>query len=232
MIRLNIKWSNKGDITTEKEIAVVADVLRATTTITTALYKGAESIIPTEDIDDAFKLAKKHHALLMGERKYIKVKGFDLGNSPLEITEDIVKHKKIIFTSTNFPTAFNASKESPEILIGSILNVTAVTKKAYTLASKKGYNICFMLAGYPENKEDLAFAGASGKILKNCDIDEDVKNAINYINEKTLEQCIKNASHAKKLINLGFKDDVEFACKKDIFNIVPFAKHKKIIVSR
>jgi 2-phosphosulfolactate phosphatase len=209
---------------TENEIAIVVDVLRATTTITTALYRGAQCIIPTKDAKSAFKMAKEHNALLMGERGCIKIRGFDFGNSPLEITEKIVG-RKIVFTSTNFPKPFFASAKSPIILIGCLLNVTSTTKEAYNLAVDRGLDICYMLAGL--GREDLAFVGISGMIL-NLNCDDKVKEAIKLVRKKGLEPCIKEASHAKRLVKLGFKEDVEFACKKDCFDIIVFARNGMI----
>jgi len=230
MIQVGLKWALKGAITTEKEIAIVVDILRASTTITTLLWYGAKYVISTAEVKEAFELAKKYNALLMGERDCLKIDGFHFGNSPVEISEKEVKNKKFIFTSTSFPKAIEAAKKSPLILVGSMLNVNAVTQFARKLSKGKGYNICFMLAGALDNsaKEELAFVGVAGEILSIYSISNDVKDAINLVAKEGVKNVIKESFHAKRLINLGFKNDIEFACKKDIFNIVPIAKNNKI----
>lgn len=76
---------------------VVIDILRATSTIITALANGAKSIIPTATVEEAVKIAKnleRSTYLLCGERNTKTIDGFDLGNSPLEYTEDKVSGKK------------------------------------------------------------------------------------------------------------------------------------------
>ncbi len=233
MIEVRLKWAYENIGTTNKEIAITVDILRASTVITTALYYGAKWILPTLDIQTAFELAKKYNAILMGERKGLKITGFDFGDSPLEIKRERIIGRKIVFTSTNFPKAFFESKKSPIILIGSILKASAVTELAYTLAIKKGYDICFMLAGHKSDYsyEDLAFAGVSGIILKNYNVsfDKKVKYAIDFISENGLEKCIRESPQAKKLIHLGYNNDIEFASKMNLFNIIPIARENKIM---
>jgi len=232
MVLVSLKYAIK-DKTTAGEVAVVVDILRASTTITTSLYYGAEWIISTTDTKTAFELAEKYNAMLIGERNCLKINGFDLGNSPAEMIKEKVNGKKIVFTSTNFSKALASSMKSPIVLIGSMLNISAVTKFTYALAKEKGCDICFMLAGNADNNadEDLAFAGVSGSILKDfcdCCIGDDVKAAIDFVNAKGAEECIKDSNHAMRLINSGFFDDLEFACRKDIFDIVPILKNNKI----
>ena len=236
MVFVNLKWRGDNETTNENEVAIVVDILRATTSITAALGRGAKYVMPAIEIDDAFELAERYrNALLMGERKNRRVDGFDLGNSPLEITEERVRGREVIFTSTNFPKALEASRKSPIIIIGSLLNVTAASETAYRLAEEKGYDICFMLAGeFPENhaREDLAFAGVAGMILGDrSEPGDKVKNAIDFVDKNSMENCVKNAKHGKELADSGFGDDIEFACKKDIFDIVPIVKENGFISS-
>jgi len=236
MVRVNLKWRTDNETTDENEVAVVADVLRASTSITAALGMGAKCVIPAIEVGDAFNLAKRYDgALLMGERRSIKIGGFDLGNSPLEITEEKVHRREIIFTSTNFPKALMATHKSPNIIVGSLLNVTAASETACRLAQENGYDICFMLAGDPSGvhaKEDLAFAGVSGMVLKGkSNLDERVKEAVEFVDKNGIEKCVKESIHGKELADSGFAEDVEFACKKDIFDVVPMVKENRIISS-
>ena len=83
---------------------IVVDVLRASTTIITALANGARNVVPVLTPDEAATLKLRYdsaNVLLGGERGGVKIQGFDLGNSPLEYTEETVSGKTIVFTSTN-----------------------------------------------------------------------------------------------------------------------------------
>ncbi len=110
MIQVRLKWEPARARTSEEELAIVVDILRGSTTTTTCLQYGAEYIIPTIEVKTAFELAEEYDALLVGERDNLKIDGFDLGNSPAEVTGEIVKGRKIIFTSTSFPRAIEAAK--------------------------------------------------------------------------------------------------------------------------
>lgn len=234
MIKVDIKLSSKGERTDNHEVSVVADILRASTVITTLFHYGIEYIIPTTFVRMAFKLAEEHNALIAGERKSLKVKGFDYGNSPTEFSPGKFRGKRIIFSSTNFPKAISRTKKSPIVLVSSILNVGSVIKIAYELAIKNKLNICLMLAGSKRDNsdEDIAFAGIAGMILqrkRKVEISDKVEDAIDFVRGKGLERCIKDSAHGKELLELGFKDDVEFACKKNLFSDVPIIKDNKII---
>src|SRR4051812_2934497 len=89
----------------------VIDVLRATTTICAALHNGARAIVPVSDTEEATRLVTVLGAadvLLAGERNTVRIPGFQLGNSPDEMTADVVKGKTIIMTTTNGTSALLA----------------------------------------------------------------------------------------------------------------------------
>ncbi len=232
-MKIRLIEANRKNSTTKSEIAILVDILRASSTITSALFYGAKEIIPTLEIQTAFKLAAENNALLMGERNCVKIKNFDLGNSPVEITEEKVRDKTIVFSSTNFPKTLSSSKNSPLILIGSFLNLNVITKYAYKFALENTLDICFVLAGSENNSsdEDHAFAGASALILsknENISFDKNILRAIHFVSKKGIENCILDSIHAGKLIKSGFQKDVKFSIKRDIFNVVPVLKANRI----
>ena len=80
----------------ENKVVVVIDMLRATSVITTALMNGCKKVIPTLTIEEALKLKAsigEKECILGGERKALKIDGFDLSNSPLEYTKEVVEGK-------------------------------------------------------------------------------------------------------------------------------------------
>lgn len=110
-------------------VAVVLDVLRATSTVVEALANGARSVSPVAGIDEAVRVAQgigRDRALLCGERRSLPIEGFDLGNSPREFTRERVEGKLVVLTTTNGTGAVLASAGARRVVIGSFLNLTAV----------------------------------------------------------------------------------------------------------
>src|SRR6187549_669332 len=105
---------------------VVVDILRATSCMTTAFAHGIESITPFAKLEDCLTMKSKGY-FTAGERDGKKVDGFDLGNSPFEYMDENLKGKKIAFTTTNGTQAIAKSAGAKEIIIGSFLNLSAVT---------------------------------------------------------------------------------------------------------
>lgn len=108
---------------------VVADVVRATTSMVEALANGARAIYPTASTEDAVKLASslgRDDTLLCGERKGIKVEGFDLGNSPGEFSREVVGGKRLVMSTTNGTAALAHVHEAPRVLAGAFTNLGAV----------------------------------------------------------------------------------------------------------
>ena len=98
----------------DDKIVVVIDMLRATSVITTALANGAKEVVPMLTVEEAFNKKKELSekgldALLGGERRAIKIEGFDFTNSPLEYTRDQIEGKSIILSTTNGTRAINLS---------------------------------------------------------------------------------------------------------------------------
>src|SRR4051794_4907897 len=105
--------------------AIAVDVLRATTTMLTALAAGAKCIIPCATIDEAKAAAAEGRwspALLAGEREGRPIPGFDLGNSPSEFTAANCKGKTVIASTTNGTKAILACHSAGRVLIGAFVN--------------------------------------------------------------------------------------------------------------
>src|SRR5579872_6883168 len=114
-------------------IAVVIDVLRATSTIVHALAAGATCVVPCGEIEEARRLAAQAtpgEVLLAGERDGLRISGFDLGNSPSEYTPARVRGKTIAFTTTNGTRALIRAQEARRLFTGSFSKLTSVVKLA------------------------------------------------------------------------------------------------------
>ncbi|AIY85684.1 MULTISPECIES: 2-phosphosulfolactate phosphatase family protein [unclassified Thermotoga] len=202
----------------ECRTAVVIDVLRATSTIVTALSNGASGVIPVKTIEEALK-KRKEGVLICGERNAQKPKGFDLGNSPLEYRKEKISGKTIVLTTTNGTQVIEKIR-SEEIIAASFLNLSAVVEY---LKSKE--DILLVCAGTNGrfSLEDFLLAGAIVKRLKRNDLGDGAHAAERYFEsvENTREEIKKHSSHAKRLISLGFENDVEFCTTEDRFKTIP-----------
>jgi 2-phosphosulfolactate phosphatase len=135
------------------------DVLRASTTMITALEAGAREVIPCLEVEEARAAAAEFlpgEVLLGGERHGLRIDGFDLGNSPAEYTPDVVAGKTLIFTTTNGTRALGRCRLAKRVLVGAFVNATAVVQELL------GADRIFLMCAGTEGKlsrDDLLLAG-------------------------------------------------------------------------
>jgi 2-phosphosulfolactate phosphatase len=145
-------------------IAVVIDVLRASTTIVTALAHGAAAVAPRRSIEEALAAAAdRPGAVLGGERGGVMIAGFDLGNSPLEYAPDRVAGRPVVITTTNGTAALAVCRDAAEVLVGAIVNRTAVAATARRLAAERGCEAIHLVCAGTDGQvteEDVLAAGA------------------------------------------------------------------------
>jgi len=211
--------------------AVAIDVFRATTTIITALEKGCRSVIPVVSIEEAEKkkeelLASGHGVFTAGERKGLKIPGFDLGNSPQELRDVSLKDKIIILTTSNGTRAIRNSEGADRILIGAFINCRAV---AEVLASKYG-DVIFVCAGRlgEFSLEDFLAAGAMTYYLRKKTEQALEISDLTAAAEKLFE-CTKGdllgflgkTKHGKYLKEIGYSRDIDYCCTLNTSSIVP-----------
>ncbi|NJN83930.1 MAG: 2-phosphosulfolactate phosphatase, partial [Caldilineaceae bacterium] len=141
--------------------AVIIDILRASSTMITALDHGALQVIPCGTPDAARRVRDELGAdavLLGGERGGVRIEGFDCGNSPLEYPASRVAGKTIAFTTTNGTHALLQAAAANQILIGAFMNRTAVVDRLHA----EHLPIHLICAGTDGEitGEDVLFAGA------------------------------------------------------------------------
>lgn len=140
-------------------LAVVIDVLRATTTIVHALEAGATEVIPCLEVDDARRLAADFsdpEAVLGGERQAVRIEGFDLGNSPAEYTPYSVGGRPVVITTTNGTRAILATRPAERVLMGAFVNASALC--ARLLDAEKISLVCAGTGG-EYSRDDVLLAG-------------------------------------------------------------------------
>lgn len=208
----------------EKSVVVI-DMLRATSVIITALNNGCKAVIPVLTVEEALNIARinKDKYVLGGERKALKIEGFNFSNSPLEYTREHIEGKSLIMTTTNGTRAIKRSTEAEHIFIGALINAKAVAAKLL----KEGKDVVIVNAGtYGQfSMDDFICSGyIIDCILKEKDISlTDIAQTAHYVYEQNHEitSFIQKASHYKRIMELGLKDDLDYCCSKDITSIVP-----------
>jgi 2-phosphosulfolactate phosphatase len=225
-----VKAVQRGDI------IIVIDVLRCSSIIITALANGAKSIIPVKTIKEAWEYRKDHYEfLLAGERKGLKPKRFDLGNSPFNVSSETVKGKHIILTTTSGTKAISSAKKGKKVLIGAFLNVEAVAEAALKIAEKAKAAISLALSGKMGHfsLEDFLCAGAIIDSLstKKVELSDAAFAALLAFQQAygSLSSVVQRGSHAQYLESIGFKEDVRFCSRMNVFKVVPVLKGETIV---
>lgn len=209
-------------------VAVIVDVLRASTTVTAALTNGADRVIPCLSVDDARAAASDANALLGGERGGVKVEGFDCGNSPTEYKADLVSERTIAFTTTNGTKALHKSLNADAIFVGSFVNLSAIV----AACERHNADVDIVCAGTDGaiSGEDVLFGGllaqrliATDQFARGSDSTLIAMDfcASNTENPSRLLNAVRASQGGRNLIALGYDADIEFAANVDRFSIVP-----------
>ncbi len=208
---------------------VVIDVLRASTTIVTALQNGAKEIVPVATVEFGVKISGGMfggQTLLGGERNTRKVEGFALGNSPLEYTPEIVSGKTIILYTTNGSRAIVKAKFAENLYIGSYLNLDAVAEQLI----KTGSDFEILCAG-KSNTFSLEDSVCAGRLIRKV-LDKNHELTLTDTAKVTVSldesfgkdplEMLKETEHGKLLLQNGFEDDLKYAAGVDTSAVIPY----------
>ncbi|MBS1918078.1 MAG: 2-phosphosulfolactate phosphatase [Bacteroidetes bacterium] len=217
---------------------VIIDVLRATSTIATALFNGAKCVIPVDSVAKCIELGKQIDGITAGERDGKIAEGLKHGNSPFEYPKEFVGGKTLVLTTTNGTKLLHMALEkgAGQIITGSFPNLSAVCD--YLLA--QNHNIILGCAAWKDkvNLEDLLFAGAVINKIKdnfsiNCDSSQ-IAETIYCDAKNDLFEFIKqkNASHYHRLSGYGLEKDIRYCLTPDIANVLPFYEDGKLVVHK
>lgn len=204
---------------------VVIDILRATSTICTAIHHGAESVMALSTPSETLTWREKGY-LTAAERDGHKLDGFDLGNSPFECMDGKVKGKKIALTTTNGTKCIHAvsNNGAKAVFAGSFLNLNAMAKHL----ANDGGRIVLLCAGWKDsfNLEDTLFAGAlAQEVSMFTEVDIDCDAALMSIDlynlaKSDLKTYLKKSSHYKRLSHLSHEEDMVYCMQTSIFETI------------
>ncbi len=207
-----------------ESVAVVIDVFRATTSITTAFENGAAAIIPVETTEEARRYSEEG-VLVAGEREGIKLPFADFGNSPDNFTPERVSGRRVVYTTTNGTRAIMMTEPFHTTLIGSFLNASAVAERVVELKR----DVVILCAGWKDkfNIEDTLCAGLiSGRLLDSglfatsCD-SANASVDLYRLAKGDINGYIKKAAQNERLIAKGLGDCIGYCLRTDISAKVP-----------
>jgi len=218
------------------DCAVVIDVLRATTTIATALNAGADSVQAFSDIDKLLKVSEAWESekrLRAGERGGKTVEGCDLGNSPLEFNADRVEGRRVFISTTNGTRALQRVAQAKTVITAAQANRKAVVRY---LQEKQPETVWLVGSGWQGgySLEDTACAGAIAQLLSGYDLGNDEVVAAIALYEKWQDNLVgmfKLASHGQRLLRLDGDADLDYCARTDILETVPIQTEPGVLVA-
>jgi len=202
-------------------VAIVFDVLRATSTMITALAHGAAGIWPVRTIEEAWALKEKRPgALLGGERHGDRIEGFDLGNSPLEY-RDAVQGREIISTTTNGTIALRAVEHAALVFAGSLLNIGAIA--AHLHAQLPGELLLVCAGTFREAAlEDILAAGMLIDLLPGRPLTDSAETALALYqqNHSDLAAVLHRARNGRALLAKGREAEVDWCARNSVIALL------------
>ncbi|MBA2499107.1 MAG: 2-phosphosulfolactate phosphatase [Chitinophagaceae bacterium] len=221
-----------------KSIVVVIDVLRATSTIATALYNGARCVIPVDSVSRCIELGKQIDGITAGERDGKVAEGLEYGNSSFEYPKEFISNKTLVLTTTNGTRLLHMALEkgASEIITGSFPNLSAICNHLI----EQNRPVILGCAAWKDriNIEDTLFAGAVISRIKdqfslNCDASHIAETLYHEAKHDLFEFMKKNdASHYHRLMDFGLEDDIRYCLTPDVANILPEYLDGKLVVKR
>jgi 2-phosphosulfolactate phosphatase len=214
------------------EIAVVIDVLRATSAICVAFDNGIEAMIPVSSVEEAWEY-KKQGYLVGAEREGKIVEGFDFGNSPFAYMSPELKGKTTVLTTTNGTRAINIAKELKSVVIGSLLNLDYLSE--WLIEQDK--NTLIICSGWKGkfNLEDTICGGAIAHNLLNSglfksDEDSTISAMFTFLSAKeSYFGFLKASSHRRRLRALNLNKDIIYCLTPNQNPVIPVLKEGKLV---
>ena len=218
-------------------IVVIIDILRATSTIATALHNGAKSIIPVDSVQECIRISKLIDGISAGERDGKIAEGLLHGNSPFEYPPSFINGKTLVLTTTNGTRLLHMAldKNAKGIITGAFANLSSVCD--YLCLQKQ--NVILGCAAWKDrvNIEDTLFAGAVISKIKeqftiNCDASQMALNMYDLAKGDLFEFMKTNqASHYQRLSGFGLEKDIRYCLVPDAANVLVVYEDGKLIAT-
>ncbi|MBD2197538.1 MULTISPECIES: 2-phosphosulfolactate phosphatase family protein [Calothrix] len=223
------------------ECAIAVDVLRATSTMATVLAAGGEAVQVFSDLDQLMEVSEKWppvKRLRAGERGGAKVAGFELGNSPLDCTPELVEGRRLFISTTNGTRALKRVQDAPTVLAAALINRAAVVQ---FLLEKQPETVWIVGSGWEGSfsLEDTVCAGAiAHSIVQQTQLspeeiagNDEVISAIALYSQwqDNLLGLLHQASHGKRLLRLECDEDLKYCSQTDILDVLPIQQELGVL---
>lgn len=216
-------------------IVVIIDVLRATSTMATALHNGAAAIIPVDSVSACIQIGQEIGGITAGERDGKVAEGLEYGNSPFEYPRQFIEGKTLVLTTTNGTKLLHMALKNgaDTIITGSFPNLSAVCD--FLVAS--GKPVLLGCAAWKDrfNLEDTLFAGAVVERIRehfhiNCDASKMAANLYHQARPDLLTFLQQNeASHYLRLSGFGLDKDMQYCLTPDVANTLCIYREGKLV---
>ena len=223
---------------------LIIDILRATTTMVTALAHGARAILPAPSAEEALRIAhdlERDDLLLAGERRAERIEGFALGNSPLEMTPEVVSGKTILMATTNGTPALVAAEAGRPVLVGAAVNFSATA--AYARDAFHAQDELHIVCAGRERAfalEDAYTAGRFARAVLGERPGQEVElndaalasfELVRHYGDKW-RRALGLSAAARALTALGFKADIAAASEPDRFAFVAIYADRHVTIAK
>ncbi len=217
----------------------VIDILRATTSMCAAMSHGARAIIPAASTEEALRLAQtigSPDVLLAGEQGCVRIDGFHLGNSPLEMTEAAVGGKTLVFSTTNGTRVLLACQGAAAVHPACAGNLSLAAGKAREVLESDG-TMLVVCAGRG-GAYSLDDAYAAGRLVSAALDGSRSRRGLNDAAVASLdlvrrygdnwERPLRRSRAGRELLRLGFDDDVRAAAQTDAYPVLPIFSERRV----
>lgn len=240
-MRVDVAFTPAGLYTADVQgrTVFVVDILRAGTAICAALNHGAKAVIPVGSTEEALRLAQTIGSTdlrLAGEKDCVRIPGFHLGNSPLEMTEAAVLGKTIIVTTTNGTRALLACQGASAVYLAAAVNLAAAAEKARE-ALQAEHHLLLVCAGR-DGAFSLDDAYCAGRLLAAAFGSRSPRRGLNDAALACLdlvrrygdgwERPLAYSRAGRELIRLGFRDDLRAAARLDAYPVLPHFHERRV----
>jgi 2-phosphosulfolactate phosphatase len=203
-----------------RTVCVVFDILRATSSIVTALAHGTVAVRPVLTIEEAFAERERWpDAILGGERHGDRIEGFDLGNSPMEYCRPDLR--RIITTTTNGTVALRACAGAETVIVGALLNMEAVRSHLRQMEPER---IALVCAGTGRDLalEDVLAAGMLATLLPDASLTDAAETAVALYEKHAanLNAALRQSANGRVLVERGRGGDVDWCAQVSKFSVI------------
>ena len=243
-MKLDVAFSphelSPGDVA--DRTVLVIDVLRATSTICAALHHGARAVVPTADTEEATRLEQAlgpGDVVLAGERNSVRIPGFQLGNSPREMTADVVRGKTLVMTTTNGTLALLATAGARDVVVAAAVNLAVAGEYARQALDQYG-DLLILCAGRDHGfgLDDAYIAGclavrALGGRRRRKGLNDAALVSVDLVirYRDRIERVLALSRAGRELTGRGFRDDVEAASIVDAHPVLPHFRERRITLA-